>query len=133
MRARSFVLVAGLLASGLFATRTWSSMSDFDVTGTWAAGGQSCSDAEVLVEFDGRRITGIRSKDVKAAFADEYSAALNGGGLVVDLTRAASSDRDQWRFLVDGRDAMRLDNEFLADRATGAPRLMKFTRCATPA
>ena len=70
---------------------------------------------------------------MKAAFADEYSAALSGGGLVVDLTRAASSDRDQWRFLVDGRDAMRLDNEFLADRATGAPRLMVFTRCGTPA
>ena len=133
MRAHSLVLVAGVLASGLFATRTWSSMSEFDVTGTWAAGSKSCSDAEVLVRFDGQRITGIKSGDTKAAFADQYSAALTGGGLVVDLTRAASRDREQWRFLVDDRDAMRLDNEFLADRATGAPRLMTFTRCETPA
>ena len=133
MRARSFALVAGLLATGLFATETWSSMSEFDIKGTWAANGQSCSDADLFVRFDGREIVGLQGSDTKATLADTYSTAFDDGRLVIELTNPSSHDRDEWKFLVDGRDMIRLDNTFLATQRSdrSGPVLMTFRRCPT--
>lgn len=138
MRAHSVLFVGGLLVLGLAATRTWSGMPDadakasFDLKGRWAAESKACSDAMVFVEFDGRGVVG-RAGDTTARFADTYRTGFTDGHLVVEMAGATPEGPEQWRFLVDGHDTMRLDNALLARSATpdGTPQLMRFTRCPT--
>ena len=136
MRARSVLFVGGLLALGLAATRTWSGMPEadpkmsFDLQGRWAAEGKACSEAAIFVEFDGHGIVG-RAGERTARFAETYRTAFSDGRLVVDMAGPREGGPDQWRFLVDGHDTMRLDNALLAHVSApdGAPQLMRFTRC----
>lgn len=123
---------ASLLPTG----PSWSGQSDFDIKGVWAAESKGCSDAQAFVEFDGRDMLGYSAGAAKARIAEGYSAVVEGGRLTLNMTDLKSRSSEELRFLIDGKDAIRLDSEFLARKAAGgaggAVELFKLTRCSTP-
>ena len=129
MRVPFLLPAAGLLACALTASPAFSANTGFDVTGTWAAEGKACSDAELFVEFDGRDIIAQKGPSTKARVAANYSAALQGDRLVVNLTKVDTKEGDAWSFVVDGSNMIRLDSAFFASAQDGNG-LMKLTRCS---
>jgi hypothetical protein len=128
MRVPSLTPIAGLVALALTATPTLSANPNFDVTGTWAAEGKACSDAELFVQFDGRDII-AQGPSTKARVAADYSAAFDGDRLVVNLTKVDTKEGDAWRCGVDGSNRIRLDSAFFASEQDGSG-LMQLTRCS---
>jgi hypothetical protein len=129
MRVPFLLPAAGLVAFMLTASPGLSAGPSFDVTGTWAAEGKGCSDADLFVEFDGRDILAQMGPSTKARVAANYSAALEGDRLVVNLTKIDTKEGDAWSFVVDGSNRMRLDSAFFASAQDGGG-LMKLTRCS---
>ncbi|NNM71505.1 hypothetical protein [Enterovirga aerilata] len=118
----------GLVACLASASPSLSANPDFDITGTWAAEGKACSEAQLFVEFDGRDVLAYSGPAGKARVAADYSTAFAGDRLTVNLTKADSREGDEWRFILDGSNRMRLDSAFFAPAGTTGG-LMKLTRC----
>jgi hypothetical protein len=128
MRVTLLLSAAGLLGSIVAASPALSANPAFDITGTWAAEGKACSEAELFVEFDGRTIVAHKGKTAAARVANYSSAAVEGDRLVVNLTKAETNEDDAWNFVLDGSNRIRLDSTFFAaDGEAGG--LMKLTRC----
>ena len=116
-----------LAAASLVPSGGQAANQNFDIRGTWAAEGKACQDAKLFVEFDGRDILASAGPRVKERVAADYTAALTGDRLVVNLTKLDSREGDAWSFVVDGSNAIRLDSAFFAPDEGGG--LMKLTRC----
>ena len=129
MRIPYLLQAAGLVAVVLSSSAGVSASPTFDVTGTWAAEGKGCSDADVFVEFDGRDILAQMGPSTKARVAADYSAAIQGDRLVVNLTKVDTKEGDAWSFVVDGSNRIRLDSAFFSSAQDGGG-LMKLTRCS---
>jgi hypothetical protein len=124
----SYLLSAAAFMAAVLATGPGRSASPaFDLTGTWAAGGKACSEAELFLEFDGRNILASQGPSTKSPVAQSYSASLDGDRLVVSLTKADTKEGDAWSFVVDRSDAIRLDSAFFA--SSDGRGLMNLTRC----
>jgi hypothetical protein len=127
MRLKHILPALGVMASLVLAVPSPSGAKDFQIKGTWAADGKACSESALFVEFDGSDILAYAAEAPKARIAANYATAVEGGHLTVSLTDVASKASDEWKFLVHGEDAIRLDSRFFA-----ASDLMKLTRCPTP-
>ena len=127
MRIPLSLAAAGLVAGLVTASPAGAANPAFDITGTWAAEGKACSEAELFVEFDGRNIVARKGQAAAARVAD-YSAAIEGDRIVVNLTKADTNEDDAWNFVVDGKNRIRLDSQFFASE--GENGLMKLTRCS---
>lgn len=127
MRPKYILPALGVLASLVLAGPSPSGAKDFQIKGTWAADGKTCSEAALFVEFDGSDILAYEAQAPKARIGANYAAAIEGGQLKVTLTDVSSKVDDQWTFVVQGEDAIRLESRFFA-----ASDLMKLTRCPTP-
>lgn len=129
MRVSALLLpLMGVVATLVVAKPLPSSAGPFEIRGTWAAEGKTCSDAGLFVEFDGRDILAYKARTDKARVAADYSASYKDGSLTVHLTDVNSREGDQWTFLVQDENAMRMDSSFLS---SGGTELMKLTRCNT--
>ena len=129
MRVPFLLPAAGILASVLTASPVLSANPGFDVTGTWAAEGKACSEADLFVEFDGRDILAQAKPSTKSRIAADYSTALAGDRLVVNLKKVDTQEGDAWSFVVDNSNRMRLDSAFFTSASEGGG-LMQLTRCS---
>lgn len=126
------VLVAS--ASPIFALPALSDGTGFDIKGIWTAESRSCKDAQAFVEFDGRDMLGYEAGASKARVAADYSAVTDGERVLLSVTDLHSNAPDQLSFVIEGKDALRLDNSFVARRSgeVGGVEPIKLTRCDTP-
>lgn len=127
MRGHCLLPAVGILACALSASPSFSAGADFEIKGTWAADGKACSEASRFVEFDGRDILALDGGSARARVAANYSTAYAGDRLTVNLTRLDPREGDEWSFIVDGSNRLRLDSRFFASAQDG--QLMKLTRC----